>query len=97
MTTNALATEGMTRAVNAADPRVMLAIDAIERAIASGESVNGNDIRDQLATTQSKGLVGARVNSYANRKLGHGQGRLRAEQPRQHARQGDRGVAWGAG
>ena len=69
MTTNTLATEGMTRAVNAADPRVVVTIDAaIERAIASGEPFSANDIRDQFATTQSKGLVGARVNSYANRK-----------------------------
>ena len=59
MTTNTLATEGMTRAVNAADPRVVLTIDAaIERAIASGEPFSANDIRDQFATTQSKGLVG---------------------------------------
>lgn len=60
---------GMADAENAADPRVILAIDAaIERAIASGKRFSANDIRDQFPTTRSKGLVGARVNSYANRK-----------------------------
>ena len=58
MTTNTLATKGMTHAVNAAEPRVVLTIDAaIERTIASGEPFSANDIRDQFATTQA-GLVG---------------------------------------
>ena len=60
---------GMRQAENAADPRVILAIDAaIDRANASGEPWSANDIRDQFPTTQSKGLVGGRVRAAAQRR-----------------------------
>lgn len=52
-----------------ADPRVTLAIDAaIERAIGAGLPFSANDIRDQFPVADQH-LVGARVNSYANRKV----------------------------
>ena len=60
---------GMRQAEDFADPRVVLAIDAaIERAIASGEPFSANDIRKALPTTDSQGLVGARMRSYAARR-----------------------------
>ena len=59
-------TVATTRAVNAADPRVVLTIEAL-RIEPSCTVARSHDIRDQFATTQSKG-GGARVNSYANRK-----------------------------
>ena len=61
--------EGMARAENAADMRVILAIDAL---IAAHNAMrirwSANDIRSHLATTTSQGLVGARVNAAANRR-----------------------------
>lgn len=61
--------EGMSQAENAADPRVILAIDAaIARANASGREWSANDIRAEFPTTESQGLVGARVRAAAQRK-----------------------------
>lgn len=61
--------EGMALVEQAADPRVIAAIDvAIERAIASGEPFSANDIRD-LFPVCDQHLVGARVRSYACRKV----------------------------
>jgi hypothetical protein len=64
--------EGMATAEHAADPRIILAIDAaIEKAIASGRRFSANSIREDLPVSHA-GLVGARMNSYANRKVdGH--------------------------
>lgn len=65
----ALRDAGMQQAENHADPRVILAIDAaIERANASGRPWSANDIRDEMPTTESKGLVGARVRAAAARR-----------------------------
>ena len=59
---------GMSQAEAAADPRVMLAIDAeIARANASGERWSANDIRDRLPVSHGA-LVGARVRAAAMRK-----------------------------
>lgn len=61
--------EGMAQAENAADPRVIIAIDAaIERAIESGEPFTVNDIRAEFPTVTSQGLVGSRFQSYAQRR-----------------------------
>ncbi|GAB3853722.1 hypothetical protein GCM10028801_06840 [Nocardioides maradonensis] len=61
--------EGIAQAENAADPRVIVAIDdVIERAIASGRRFSANDIRDQFPTV-SNGLIGARMRSYATRRV----------------------------
>jgi hypothetical protein len=52
---------GMAQALNAADPRIVLAIDeAIAKANASGEAWSANDIRDQFPTCRP-GLIGERV------------------------------------
>jgi hypothetical protein len=60
--------EGMAAALNAADPRIVLAIDeAIAKANASGKAWSANDIRDQFPTCRN-GLVGERVNAAANRR-----------------------------
>lgn len=60
--------EGMETAENAADPRIMLAIDkAIADANATGEPWSANDIRDQFPVT-SQGLVGARVRAASMRR-----------------------------
>lgn len=60
--------EGIATAENAADPRVMLAIDkAIADANASGKAWSANDIRDQFPVS-SQGLVGARVRAAAQRR-----------------------------
>ena len=68
-TPEALRDEGMAAAENAADPRIILAIDAaIDRANASGRPWSANDIRDEMPTTESKGLVGARVRAAAARR-----------------------------
>lgn len=59
---------GMADAENAADPRVILAIDAaITKANASGLRWSANDIRDSLPVSH-RGLVGARVRAAAMRK-----------------------------
>lgn len=58
---------GIAQVENAADPRIILAIDeAIEAAIASGRRFSANDIRDQFPTAEH--LIGARFNSYANKQ-----------------------------
>jgi len=67
-TPEALRDAGMDATTNAADPRVILAIDAeIAKANASGERWSANTIRDRLPVS-SRGLVGARVNAAANRR-----------------------------
>lgn len=61
--------EGQALAVDHADPRVILIIDAaIEAAIDSGRPFTANDIRAQFPTVTSRGLVGARFRSYAMRR-----------------------------
>ena len=61
--------QGMENAENAADMRVVAIIDAlIALANDSGEEWSANTIRDQLPTTESQGLVGARVRAAAMRK-----------------------------
>lgn len=68
-TAAALRDAGMATAEQAADPRVIAAIDAaIEKAIASGRRFSTNHIRDQFPVA-SQGLVGARIRSYAGRKV----------------------------
>lgn len=64
--------EGMEQAEAHADPRVIAGIDlAIEKAIESGRRFSANTIRDQTAAS-GQGLVGARFNSYINRRVdGH--------------------------
>lgn len=64
--------EGMQQAEDHADPRITAGIDlAIEKAIASGRRFSANTIRDQIAES-GRGLVGARFNSYVNRRVdGH--------------------------
>ena len=67
-TPEALRDAGMAAAENAADPRIILAIDAaIERANASGRPWSANDIRDELPVSHA-GLVGARVRAAATRR-----------------------------
>lgn len=67
-TPEALRDEGMEAAENAADPRVILAIDAaIERANESGRAWSANDIRDEIPVA-GQGLVGARVRAAAMRR-----------------------------
>ena len=59
---------GMAEAENAADPRVILAIDAaIAKANASRKPWSANDIRDALPVSH-RSLVGARVRAAAMRK-----------------------------
>lgn len=54
---------GIASAEQAADPRLILAVDAvIDRWIASGRRFSANEIRDEVPTLAS-GLVGARVMS----------------------------------
>ena len=63
-----LAAEGMANAEHAADPRVIVIIDAlIEAANGSRKPWSANDIRDAVSVT-SRGLVGARVNAAAMRR-----------------------------
>lgn len=64
--------EGMRQAEDHADPRIQAGIDlAIEKAIESGRRFSANTIRDQTAAS-GQGLVGARFNSYVNRRVdGH--------------------------
>lgn len=60
--------DGMAQAVAAADPRVLLAIDAaIEAANDSGRRWSANTIRDQFPVADEH-LVGARVRAYAARR-----------------------------
>ena len=63
---------GMALTEQAADPRVILQIDAaIEKAISSGRRFSANDIRDALPVANEH-LVGARMRSYAGRRAeGH--------------------------
>lgn len=59
---------GIAQVENAADPRVILAIDAeIEKAIDSGRRFSANDIRDRFPVSDEH-LVGARMRSYAARR-----------------------------
>lgn len=69
MTTAAdLATEGMTTATNAADPRTVLMIDdLIAEANATGQPWSANDIRERVPVV-SRGLVGSRVKAASQRK-----------------------------
>lgn len=61
--------DGMEQAQVHADPRVQASIDlAIEKAIASGRRFSANTIREQVPAS-GQGLVGARFNSYAQRKV----------------------------
>lgn len=61
--------EGMAQVESAADPRVILAIDAaIEAAIASGRRFSANDIRDKFPVSDEH-LVGARMRSFAYRRV----------------------------
>lgn len=64
--------EGMAKVEQAADPRVILAIDAaIQAAIDSGRRFSANEIRDKFPVSDEH-LVGARVRSFATRKVdGH--------------------------
>lgn len=64
--------DGMEQAQVHADPRAQAAIDvAIEKAIDSGRRFSANTIREQTPGS-GQGLVGARFNSYAQRKVdGH--------------------------
>lgn len=60
--------EGMATAEHAADPRIILAIDAeIEKANASGQPWSANTIRDRLPVSHS-GLVGNRVRAAMMRR-----------------------------
>ena len=59
---------GMAQAENAADPRIMAAIDAkIAEFNASGRPWSANDIRDELPVSHAA-LVGARVRAAASRR-----------------------------
>lgn len=64
--------DGMEQAETHADSRVLASIDlAIEKAITSGRRFSANTIREQIPGS-GQGLVGARFNSYAQRKVdGH--------------------------
>jgi len=60
--------EGMQTAENAADPRLILAIDKVIAELnASGMPWSANDAREAMPTVSS-GLVGARVHAAALRK-----------------------------
>lgn len=60
--------EGLARARHAADPRVILAIDAeIEKANKAGQPWSANDIRDRLPVAH-RGLVGDRVRAAMMRR-----------------------------
>lgn len=61
--------EGMAKVEHAADPRVLLTIDAvIERAIATRRPFSANDIRDQLPVADEH-LVGARIRAYGMKRV----------------------------
>ena len=61
--------EGMAKVEAAADPRVMLAIDAaIERAIATRRPFSANDIRDEFPVADEH-LVGARIRAYGVKRV----------------------------
>lgn len=61
--------EGMAKVEQAADPRVVLTIDAvIERAIATRRPFSANDIRDQLPVANEH-LVGARIRAYGMKRV----------------------------
>lgn len=60
--------EALAQATNAADPRLVLMVDAaIAEANASGQPWSANDIRDRLPVVAS-GLVGARVKAASMRR-----------------------------
>lgn len=64
----ALRDAGIAQAEQAADPRVILAIDAaIERMNASGRPWSANDLRNELPVSASA-LIGARVRAAATRR-----------------------------
>lgn len=68
-TPEALRDAGMAQAEQAADPRIILAIDAaIEFACMGGKRWSANDIRAMFPVS-SQGLVGNRVRSALMRKL----------------------------
>lgn len=68
-TPETLRDEGMAAAEHAADPRVILAIDAaIDRAIKTRRPFNVNDIRAEFPTVSSQGLVGKRFRAASMRK-----------------------------
>ena len=59
---------GMTAVVNAADPRLIAAVDAaIESLIDAGEPFSADDVRD-LIPVSALPLVGSRMNSYRMRR-----------------------------
>lgn len=64
--------EGIAQVENAADPRVILAIDAaIQKAIDSGRRFSANDIRDQFPVSDEH-LIGARFRSHVQKRVdGH--------------------------
>ena len=63
----AAADEGMDATTNAADIRIVLAVDqVIAEAIASGEPFSSNLIRDRMPTVRP-GLIGARIKAASMR------------------------------
>ena len=67
-TAAALRAEGQHRAESAADMRVVAMVDkVIADAIASGRVFDCNEIRDLMPTSESQGLVGARVDAARKR------------------------------
>lgn len=64
--------EGIEQVTHAADPRVILAIDAeIQKAIDSGRRFSANTIRDRFPVSDEH-LVGARFDSFRKRRVdGH--------------------------
>ena len=68
-TAQQLRTEGQHQAESAADMRVVAMVDkVIADAIDSGRVFDCNEIRDLMPTTQSRGLVGARVDAARKRR-----------------------------
>lgn len=63
---------GIEKAEAAADPRIILAIDAeIQKAIDSGRRFSANDIRDKFPVSDEH-LVGARVRAMSQKRIdGH--------------------------
>lgn len=63
---------GIEKVEAAADPRVILMIDdEIQKAVDSGRRFSANDIREKFSVSDEH-LVGARVRSFASRKVdGH--------------------------
>lgn len=60
--------QGMDAATNAADMRLVLAVDkVIAEAIESGEPFSSNTIRDRMPTVRP-GLIGARIKAASMRK-----------------------------